>query len=109
MKQGGFPATPGDFAVVDVSLRRASLFVCSEQQMSHLHLKEIALLIRHTVQNWQTDRAPRLGAALAYYMALSLAPTLLILLAVSSFVFGANAAEGRLVSQIRDLVGSEGR
>ena len=76
--------------------------------MSHIQLKEIALLIRHTVQNWQTDRAPRLGAALAYYMALSLAPTLVILLAVSSFVFGSNAAEGRMVSQIRDLVGSEG-
>ena len=54
--------------------------------MSHIHLKEIALLIRVTVQNWQTDRAPRLGAALAYYMALSLAPILVILLAVSSFV-----------------------
>jgi len=76
--------------------------------MSHIRLKEIAPLIRVTVQNWQKDRAPRLGAALAYYMALSLAPTLVILLAISSFAFGANGAEGRLVSQIRGLVGGEG-
>jgi len=60
------------------------------------------------VQNWQNDRAPRLGAALAYYIALSLAPTLVILLAISSSAFGARAAEGRLVSEIQGLVGYEG-
>ena len=76
--------------------------------MSLIPLKEIAPLIRVTVQNWQKDRAPRLGAALAYYMALSLAPTLVILLAISSYAFGANAAEGRLVSHIQRLVGGEG-
>ena len=76
--------------------------------LSYIHLNQIATLIRFTVQNWQKDRAPRLGAALAYYMALSLAPTLVILLAISSFVFGANGAEGRLVSQIRGLVGGDG-
>jgi membrane protein len=41
-------------------------------------------------------------------MALSLAPTLLILLAISGFAFGGNVAEGHLVSQIRGLVGGEG-
>src|SRR5713226_2632745 len=76
--------------------------------MSHIRLNEIAPLIRDTVQNWRKDRAPRLGAALAYYMALSLAPTLVILLAISSFAFGAHAAEGRLVFQIQRLVGGEG-
>ena len=49
-----------------------------------------------------------MGAALAYYIALSLAPTGLILLAIADFVFGAQAAEGRLVSQIQGLVGYEG-
>jgi uncharacterized BrkB/YihY/UPF0761 family membrane protein len=73
--------------------------------MSYIRFKEI---IRVTVQNWQNDRAPRLGAALAYYIALSLAPTLVILLAVSSSAFGASAAEGRLVSEIQGLVGNEG-
>jgi membrane protein len=76
--------------------------------MRLISLKEIATLFTITIRNWQEDRAPRLGAALAYYMALSLAPTLLILLAISGLVFGANAAEGRLVSQIRGLVGGDG-
>jgi membrane protein len=76
--------------------------------MSYIHPKEIAALIKATFQNWQTDRAPRLGAALAYYIALSLAPTLVILVAISSFAFGANAAESRMVSQIQGLVGGDG-
>jgi membrane protein len=76
--------------------------------MKFISLKEIVTLFTITIHNWQEDRAPRLGAALAYYMALSLAPALLILLAISGFAFGANAAEGRLVSEIQGLVGREG-
>jgi membrane protein len=60
------------------------------------------------IQNWQNDRAPRMGAALAYYIALSLAPAVLILLAIVGLAFGAHAAEGRLVSQMQGLVGYEG-
>ncbi|HLM97712.1 MAG TPA: YihY/virulence factor BrkB family protein [Bryobacteraceae bacterium] len=76
--------------------------------MRLISLKEIATLFTITIHNWQEDRAPRLGAALAYYMALSLAPALLILLSISGFAFGTNAAEGHLVSQIQSLVGVEG-
>jgi membrane protein len=76
--------------------------------MNRIPLKEIAPLLRFTVRNWQKDRAPRLGAALAYYMALSLAPTVVIILAVTGIAFGAKAAQGRLVWQIQGLVGHEG-
>jgi membrane protein len=76
--------------------------------MRHIPFKEIAALSRVAFQNWQNDRAPRMGAALAYYIALSLAPTVLILLAIASLAFGAQAAEGRLVSQIQGFVGYEG-
>ena len=51
--------------------------------MNHIPLKEITALSKVAVQNWQNDRAPRMGAALAYYIALSLAPTVLILLAIA--------------------------
>jgi membrane protein len=70
--------------------------------------REIAPLVRLAFQNWLNDRAPRMGAALAYYIALSLAPTVLILLAIASLAFGAPAAESRLVAQIQGLVGYEG-
>jgi membrane protein len=76
--------------------------------MTAIPLKEITPLIRVTVRNWLNDRAPRLGAALAFYMALSLAPTLVILLAIAGLAFGAKAAEGRLILEIQGLVGYEG-
>ena len=76
--------------------------------MNHIPLKEIAPLSKVAFQNWLSDRAPRMGAALAYYIALSLAPTVLILVAIAGFAFGAQAAEGHLVDQIQGLVGYEG-
>jgi membrane protein len=76
--------------------------------MTAIPLREITPLLRVTVQNWLNDRAPRLGAALAFYMALSLAPTLVILLAIAGLLFSASAAENRLVLEIQGLVGQEG-
>jgi membrane protein len=49
-----------------------------------------------------------MGAALAYYITLSLAPTVVIILAVAGLAFGAKAAQGRLVLQIHALVGRQG-
>jgi membrane protein len=76
--------------------------------MGSIPLREIGPLLRLTVEYWYRDRAPRLGAALAYYMALSLAPILVIVLAIASFAFSAQAARGSLIWQMRHLVGAEG-
>jgi membrane protein len=76
--------------------------------VNHVPLKEILPLSKVAIQNWQNDKAPRMGAALAYYIALSLAPTVLIVLAFVGYAFGAHAAEHRLVAQIQGLVGYEG-
>jgi membrane protein len=54
---------------------------------------------------WSADRAPRLGAALAYYTVFSLAPLLVIVIAIAGFVFGQEAAQGYIVQQIGALVG----
>src|SRR3954463_6905352 len=76
--------------------------------MIGIPIKEWAPIVKLTLWSWQQDRAPRMGAALAYYMALSLAPTVVIILAVTGLAFGAKAAQGRLVVQIQGLVGKEG-
>lgn len=76
--------------------------------MNLLPFKEVTPLIGETIRNWHRDRAPRMGAALAYYITLSLAPTVVIVLAVAGLAFGARAAQGRLVWQIQGLVGHEG-
>ena len=76
--------------------------------MTAIPLKEIAPLIRLTIRNWIDDKVPRLGAALAFYIALSLAPTLVILLAIAGLVFSAKASENRLILEVQGLVGQEG-
>jgi uncharacterized BrkB/YihY/UPF0761 family membrane protein len=61
--------------------------------MNYTPFKETAPLIRGAVRNWQNDRSPRMGAALAYYIALSLAPTVLILLAALKSVQSAGTSD----------------
>ena len=65
-------------------------------------------LLRTTASEWSEDKVPRLGAALAFYSVLSIAPLFLIAIAVAALVFGEEAASGKLVEQIQNLVGKEG-
>lgn len=65
-------------------------------------------LVKNTYRGWTADRAPRLGAALAFYTLLSMAPMIVVVIAIAGFAFGEKAAEGRLIWQIQDLVGWEG-
>src|SRR5437588_3844654 len=44
-------------------------------------------LLKQTFNEWLSDKAPQLGAALAYYTVFSLAPLILLLLAVIGVVF----------------------
>src|SRR5581483_12321749 len=69
---------------------------------------ECWILIRAALSAWIDDKAPRLGAALAFYTALSLAPLLIVVLAVAGLAYGQKAVQGQLVWQIQDLVGAEG-
>ena len=65
-------------------------------------------LIKRAAIKWNADDCLTLGAALAYYTVFSLAPVLVIAIAVAGAVFGQEAAQGEIVSQIRGLVGEEG-
>lgn len=69
---------------------------------------ECTQLIREAFSAWVDDKAPRLGAALAFYTALSLAPLLIVVLAVAGLAYGQKAVQGQLVWQIQDMVGHEG-
>ena len=54
---------------------------------------------------WSDDYVPSMGAALAYYTMFSLAPLLLIVIAVAGLVFGQDAARGEIEAQLRALMG----
>ena len=71
----------------------------------HPRWSEMGELLRETFQEWSDDKAQRLGASLAFFTLLSLAPLLLIAIAVAAFVFGREAVQGQLAWQIQTLAG----
>src|SRR6266853_4605966 len=52
-------------------------------------------LVKQTAQEWLQDKAPQLGAALAYYTVFSLAPLILVLLAIVGVLFRDDPAGAR--------------
>ncbi len=60
------------------------------------------------VRNWLADRAPSMGAAIAYYTVFSMAPILLLVIAIAGLAFGDQAAQGALVGNLSEVIGTEG-
>lgn len=65
-------------------------------------------MIKAAVSAWVDDYAPSMGAALSYYTLFSLAPLLIIVIAVAGMVFGQEAAQGEIVAQLRGIMGEDG-
>ncbi len=70
-------------------------------------LKALPRLVGQASIEWTNDNGPRLGAALAFYTLLSLAPVIVIAVAVAAVGYGQEAAQGRLASEIQGAVGPE--
>ncbi len=68
----------------------------------------IGLVLKEATSGWIQHRAQRLGASLAFYTTLALAPLTIIAIAVAGYFFGEEAARGGIVDQIKHLVGKEG-
>ncbi|ACC74772.1 YihY/virulence factor BrkB family protein [Paraburkholderia phymatum] len=62
---------------------------------------------KDTIGRFSNHRCAMMGSSIAFYCAFSLAPTLLIVLAVLGWFFGQDAAQGRLFGQVKDIVGTE--
>jgi membrane protein len=70
--------------------------------------KEAWRLFKEAVQAWSNDYAPSMGAALSYYTLFSIAPLLLIVIAVAGWFFGDDAVRGELTGALQGLMGEEG-
>lgn len=70
-----------------------------------MSIKNVWKLLKTTFSEWRLDQASLMAAALAYYTVFSLAPLLIIAIAIAGAVFGTKAAEGELVRQIQSIVG----
>src|SRR6266508_1056479 len=66
-------------------------------------------LLKLTYQGWKEDNASRLAAALAYYTIFSLAPMLVIAIAVAGLIWKQDAVQAQLLNQIGGLVGEQGK
>src|SRR5450830_243479 len=60
------------------------------------------------INAWLENFAPSMGAAIAYYTIFSIAPILVIAIAIAGMLFGQDAAQGEIVEQIRSIVGTDG-
>jgi membrane protein len=76
--------------------------------MQRRRVETIWSLVKESVAAWIEDYAPSMGAALAYYTLFSIAPLLLIVIAIAGVVFGADAAQNAIVGQLEGLIGHEG-
>jgi Virulence factor BrkB len=68
------------------------------------HQKGIVALFKNTASEWIQDKCPQLGAALAYFTVFSLAPLVLVLLAVFGLIFGSSEqAQQKITEQLQYL------
>ncbi len=71
-------------------------------------LSSLPKLLSLTYQGWKEDKASRLAAALAYYTIFSLAPLLVIVIAVAGLIWQQDAVQSSVMNQIQGLAGAEG-
>jgi len=69
--------------------------------------RDLRSLVERTGRTGLDDRVPKLAAALAYYTAFSVAPIVLIVIAIAGLLFGADAARGAVSEELAALVGQK--
>jgi membrane protein len=72
-----------------------------------MHVRDAWATVKETASDWSDDNASRLAAALAYYSLLSLAPLLVIVIAVAGLFYGPDAARGKIAGELGAVVGGE--
>ena len=65
-------------------------------------------MLGETIYEWYEDRAPRLGAALAFYTVFALAPALIVIIALAALLLGKEAAQGQILKEVQNLIGPAG-
>ena len=76
--------------------------------MKTWHPRTLLQLAKAAVKGWIADRATSMGAALAFYSLLSLAPLLIVVIGAAGLVLGHDEAERLLMTQVSGLLGENG-
>jgi membrane protein len=64
------------------------------------------LVIKDTLNGWDEDNVTRLAASLAYYTLLSIAPLIILAVAVAGLAFGQDAAREHISKELASVVGA---
>src|SRR5207237_7665326 len=75
--------------------------------LGHRMITKAWALIKDTVSGFIEHEDLTRGAAIAYYTIFSIAPLLIIVIAIAGLVFGHDAAEGAIVGQLGGLIGKQ--
>ncbi|MCU1234559.1 MAG: putative ribonuclease [Candidatus Solibacter sp.] len=73
-----------------------------------MRAKNLWSIFRKTIAAWNEHEAPTLGAALAFYTLLSLAPLLIIVVAITAMALGHSSAQDQIIAQAQGMIGEEG-
>ena len=65
-------------------------------------------MLSQTFSAWNEHEGPRLGAALAFYTILSLAPLVILVIALVALIFGHSTAQDQLLGQVDSMIGHQG-
>src|SRR5690606_21346793 len=69
------------------------------------NIKEAFSILKKTFTGFMEDKAMKLSASLSYYTVFSLGSVLVVIFSVVSLVFGKAAIEGKVYTQIKELIG----
>lgn len=76
--------------------------------MTGMNYNHVWSVVRKTFSAWSDHEASRLGAALAFYSILSLAPLMLLAVAIVAMVVGHSTAQDQIIGQVEGMIGKEG-
>jgi membrane protein len=108
LSSGGFSDQTGPKNLSDLAKHRPET---SPERVKEggFYQKGIVALFKNTASEWIQDKCPQLGAALAYFTVFSLAPLVLVLLAVFGLIFGGtDHARQKITEQLQYFIDPSG-
>jgi membrane protein len=71
----------------------------------NMNYRTIWSMFRQTFSAWDEHEAPRLSAALAFYTILSLAPLVILVVAIVALILGHSTGQNQLLGQVESMIG----
>ncbi len=73
-----------------------------------MSIRELFAVLKATWEEFNADRVPRLGAALAYFAIFSLAPLLIVIIGIAGFFLGRDTAQVEVLALANEYLGVQG-